>query len=71
MEWIEILHANVARYLSIYLAGLNYQIASQNEHRAILDACRHGAVEAATAHLTHHLESASRHLVDCLYQEEP
>ena len=71
MEWIEILHASVARYLSIYLAGMNYQLASQKEHQAILDACRHGDVEAAIAHLIHHLQSASHHLVEFLHQREP
>ncbi len=70
MEWIKILHINVARYLVIYLAGMDYQMASQNEHREILAACRHGDVEAATAHLTQHLQSAADHLVAFLDRKE-
>jgi DNA-binding GntR family transcriptional regulator len=63
MEGVKTLHINVARYLVLYLAGMDYQMASQNEHRQILEACRRGDIEAATAHLTHHLQSASDHLV--------
>lgn len=70
MEWVENLHANVARYLVIYLSGLDYQMVSQNEHREILNACRHGDIEAATVHLTHHLQSASSHLIAFLNQRE-
>ncbi len=63
MNWVEALHVNVARYLVIYLDSLDYQTVSQQEHRAIVDACRQGDIEAATTHLTQHLQSASRHLV--------
>lgn len=68
MEWVKTLHINVARYLVIYLAGMDRQRVSQNQHREILKACRHGNIEAAIAHLAHHLESASNHLVDFLAQ---
>jgi DNA-binding GntR family transcriptional regulator len=70
MEWVKTLHINVARYLVIYLAGLDYQVASQNEHRQILEACRHGHIETATAHLTNHLRAASDHLIAFLHQRE-
>ena len=70
MEWVETLHINVARYLVIYLAGLDYQVTSQNEHRQILEACRRGDIEAATAHLTNHLQAASDHLIAFLDQIE-
>ena len=70
MDWIEILHINVARYLVVYLAGMDYQKASQNEHREILEACRHGDVETAIAFLTQHLQSASNHLVAYLGRKE-
>jgi DNA-binding GntR family transcriptional regulator len=63
MEWVKTLHINVARYLVIYLAGMDYQIASQNEHREILEACRRGDIKAATAYLTNHLQSASDHIM--------
>jgi len=71
MEWVKILHANVARYLIIYLAGMDYQLTSQREHREILGACRHGDVEAATAHLGQHLQCAADHLITFLNQREP
>lgn len=71
IEWIKTLHINVARYLVIYLAGMDYQKVSQNEHREILEACRRGDVEAAIAHLTQHLQSASNHLVAFLDRKEP
>jgi DNA-binding GntR family transcriptional regulator len=70
MEWVRTLHIKVARYLVIYLAGMDYQMASQNEHRDILEACRRGNIEAATAHLTHHLQSASNHLIAFLNRRE-
>lgn len=63
LEWVRTLHVNVARYLVIYLSGMDYQAVSQQEHRAILAACRQGDVEAATAHLEKHLRSASEQLM--------
>jgi DNA-binding GntR family transcriptional regulator len=71
MEWVQLLHLNVARYLIIYLANLDYQLTSQEEHRKILQSCRDGDVEAATTHLTHHLRSAANHLIAFLSQREP
>lgn len=70
MEWVKTLHVNVARYLVIYLAGLDYQAVSQQEHREILDACRRGNPEAAAAGLEHHLRSASNQLVAFLEHEK-
>lgn len=70
MEWVKTLHVNVARYLVIYLAGLDYQAASQREHREILEACRRGNVEAAVACLSHHLRSASNQLIAFLKKEQ-
>jgi DNA-binding GntR family transcriptional regulator len=63
METIRTLHTNIARYLVLYLAGMAYQKKSQKEHRAILEACRHGDTEKAVAYLEEHLRGASRHLV--------
>lgn len=68
MDWVKRLHIHVARYLVIYLAGMDYQTVSQEEHRTILSACRQGDIEAATQHLAHHLQSASDHLVSFLAQ---
>lgn len=70
LEWVHTLHVNVARYLVIYLAGLDYQTASQQEHRTIVEACRHGDVETATATLQRHLHSASQQLTDFLAQRQ-
>jgi DNA-binding GntR family transcriptional regulator len=66
METIRVLHTNIARYLVLYLAGMDYQKKSQREHRALLQACRAGAVEKALAILEEHLRSASTHLVKFL-----
>jgi DNA-binding GntR family transcriptional regulator len=62
-ETIRTLHANIGRYLILYLAGMDYQKASQREHRALLEACRHGNVEQANAILEGHLRLASGQLV--------
>lgn len=66
MGLLETLHTNVARYLVLYLAGLDYQAVSQQEHRAILAACRQGDLQAATTHLEQHLQSAAEQLVKFL-----
>lgn len=70
MEWIKNLHANVARYLVLYLAGMDYQAHSQKEHRLILASCRQGSIEEATGHLTRHLQAASDTLVTFLQKRE-
>ena len=70
MDTIRTLHSNIARYLVLYLAGMAYQKKSQKEHRAILDACRHGEIEKAVAVLEIHLQGASDHLVAFLNKQE-
>jgi DNA-binding GntR family transcriptional regulator len=70
METIRTLHSNIARYLVLYLAGMAYQKKSQKEHRAILEACRHGNTEKAVAVLVVHLQGASDHLVAFLNKQE-
>ena len=70
METIRTLHTNIARYLVLYLAGMAYQKKSQKEHRAILEACRHGDIEKALAVLEIHLQGASDHLVAFLNKQE-
>src|SRR4026207_591972 len=70
MDTIRTLHSNIARYLVLYLAGLAYQKKSQKEHRAILEACRHGDVEKAVAVLEAHLRGAADHLVAYLNEQE-
>jgi len=66
METIQTLHTNIARYLVLYLAGMDYQKRSQGEHRALLQACRAGEVEKAQAILEDHLHSASTQLIKFL-----
>jgi DNA-binding GntR family transcriptional regulator len=71
MGTIRNLHANIARYLLLYLAGMDYQKVSQAEHRELLEACRHGNVEQALTILDEHLRSASEHLVAFLNGRNP
>jgi DNA-binding GntR family transcriptional regulator len=66
METLRTLHTNIARYLVLYLAGMDYQKKSQREHRALLQACRAGEVEKAEDILDEHLRSASTHLIKFL-----
>jgi DNA-binding GntR family transcriptional regulator len=66
METLRTLHTNIARYLVLYLAGMDYQKKSQREHRALLQACRAGEVETAEDILDGHLRSASTHLIKFL-----
>ena len=63
LSWVSTLHVNVARYMVLYLAGLDYQAASQQEHRAILAACRQGNVDLACDLLRHHLQAAADQLL--------
>ena len=70
MDTIKTLHSNIARYLVLYLAGMAYQKKSQKEHRAILEACRHGDTEKAVAVLEVHLRGAAEHLVAYLNRQE-
>jgi DNA-binding GntR family transcriptional regulator len=66
METLRTLHTNIARYLVLYLAGMDYQQKSQREHRALLRACRAGEVEKAEDILEEHLRSASTQLIKFL-----
>ncbi|MEW6266247.1 MAG: GntR family transcriptional regulator [Thermodesulfobacteriota bacterium] len=70
LEGIKNLHVNVARYLVIYLSGLDYQAASQAEHRLILEACRRGKTDEAVKHLDQHLQSAAHNLMAFLRKRE-
>lgn len=63
METLRTLHTGIARYLVLYLAGMDYQKKSQREHRALLQSCRAGDVEKAEVILEEHLRSASTHLI--------
>ena len=63
---IQRLHNNVLRYLIIYLDSLSAAGISQNEHWAILKACREKNVRLALSVLKRHLGEASGHLVSFL-----
>lgn len=62
LETVKNLHVNIARYLVLYLEGMLYQHASQQEHRMLLEACRHGNVQEAAQILEDHLLEASNQL---------
>ena len=71
MEWVRTLHVNSTRYVIIYLlASPDHRQVTQDEHRQILEACRHGDTKAATVCLEHHLQSTANHLVAFLKQRE-
>ena len=69
METLRALHTNIARYLVLYLAGMEYQKKSQREHRSLLKACRAGEIEKAQVILEEHLRSASTQLVKYLNKQ--
>jgi DNA-binding GntR family transcriptional regulator len=69
LETIHTLHVNVARYLILYLVHMDYQHVSQQEHRAILEACRFGKTEQALALLEAHLQTAAQHMTAFLQQQ--
>lgn len=57
---VEMLHNNVSRYLILYLADLDYQKLSQEEHWTLLDACKKRDKKHATRILKTHLQHASK-----------
>lgn len=70
LNMIQILHRNVARYVVLYLADMDYQAKSQREHYAILQACKEKDVELALSLLEQHMKDAQQHLVTFLEQLE-
>jgi DNA-binding GntR family transcriptional regulator len=69
LRLIRTMHANVDRYLRIYLALIGIQARSQREHRALLAACERHDTTAATQLLIDHLEGASTMLSAYLRRE--
>ena len=59
----EILHVAVAPYVVLYTEGLGGAADSDAEHAAMLDACRRGDGDAASAILAGHLDHAHGALV--------
>jgi DNA-binding GntR family transcriptional regulator len=70
LRLIDMMHANVDRYLRIYLSLLRFQGRSQADHRALLTACARYDAEAALGILTKHLAGARDALADYLRREE-
>lgn len=62
----EILHVAVAPYVVLYTEHLGGATESDAEHVALLEACRRGEPEAATALLRGHLDHAEQALVGFL-----
>jgi DNA-binding GntR family transcriptional regulator len=63
LSLIQNMHNNVERYMRLYLSAMNYQKKSQEEHRAILQACAQGDVKAAQSLLREHITAASISLI--------
>jgi DNA-binding GntR family transcriptional regulator len=66
LHLIRMMHNNVERYMRLYLTTMNYQVKSQEEHRALLEACASGDVEAGKTILRKHMEAASSSLITYL-----
>ncbi|MBP2638543.1 MAG: phosphonate utilization associated transcriptional regulator [Firmicutes bacterium] len=60
------LHNNVERYMRLYLSTMKYQIKSQEEHRALLNACSKRDIKAAQDVLRKHMADASTSLTGYL-----
>ncbi|MCB0197273.1 MAG: GntR family transcriptional regulator [Anaerolineae bacterium] len=61
------LHGNLARYYTVYQSfGETFRVQGQQEHRAILDACRRQENAEACDLLRHHLTRSSSTLIEQL-----
>jgi DNA-binding GntR family transcriptional regulator len=67
----EMLHAALAPYVLLYLRSLGGRDPSDDEHRALLDACRTGDTDAAIELLTLHLDNATTTVIDFLRCQNP
>ena len=63
LAMVELLHAAVAPYVLLYTEELGGADASDEEHLALLAACRDGEVDAAVEVLHGHLDTAEAALV--------
>lgn len=66
----EILYASVAPYVALYTEDLGGGQHSEDEHMALLEACRRGDTARAIDLLDHHLASAATTLIDFLSPAE-
>lgn len=69
MAVVEKLNINIDRYLRIQLLLTNGMSQADEEHTAILAACRDKRIEAAGNLLERHILEAGRSLVHCLQQQ--
>lgn len=67
----EMLHAAMAPYVLLYLRSLGGGTPSEDEHRALLVACRIGDGEMAVSLLERHLDGAASSVTDFLRLREP
>lgn len=67
---VEMLHAAIAPYVLLYLRSLGGDVPSQDEHRALLTACREGNQRVAGSLLEGHLDGAASAVVDFLRRRE-
>lgn len=66
LSLIQNMHNNVERYMRLYLSAMHYQKDSQQEHRAILQTCAQGDIQAAQKLLRAHITTAGARLVGYL-----
>ena len=66
LKILDPLHVSVTRYLVLYLDAMGFQARSQEEHYAILAACREHDTTTAINILRAHLQQASETLVQFL-----
>lgn len=65
---IVVLHANVSRYMTLYLDTMLHKEQSQSEHRRLLEACREGNKRVAKSVLKRHMDRAGKELAEYLYK---
>ena len=63
---IAVMHANVSRYMTLYLDKMLHKEQSQCEHRRLLEACRDGNKRLAKNVLKKHMDRAGKELADYL-----
>jgi DNA-binding GntR family transcriptional regulator len=66
LNMIKTLYANVDRYVYVQLKDSDYRDRTQKEHQLLLDYCKRGDSEGATALLQQHIRVAGEQLVGYL-----
>ncbi len=69
LEILALLHNNVARYLLLYLNDMDFQATSQQEHWALLDACRVRDTKGAIGILQQHMNDALQKTLQYMKQD--